>query len=390
MKSITFGPHRPDPARDPKPDTPKTFRERAKAAGIDARSDGAPQANTAAAGALVDRANAAGYRHGPPRFAVADPIGNLPEAAANKLRAFRAHEQDIGAAIRELSERRGLAIQAKTAATIQVDHLRRSLPMLHQPTWPSPADRPSLKQAVAQQQDAARDLAELDQRITALRAKRWPGFRRLEDYVAALPAVVKAHADPVEHKIGKGGLDAAIATIRETVARLGADIHATRSAAHPAWAVKERMVQQIEALAEQGAPNVCNAIEAGLDVVFPMLDVRGELTGFAVSEGAPALKGWSSHSAPNVLGIIAWMFKDQLTAAISAEIDSLADDDNALDDEARAENIASLQAARLEAERIEEALIEMAAAEGRTIIRRPQADCRAVLGLASELPTPRS
>jgi hypothetical protein len=136
-------------------------------------------------------------------------------------------------------------------------------------------------------------------------------------------------------------------------------------------------------------PNVCGAIEAGLDIVFPHLDIRGELTGLALSEGAPALKGWASHSAPDALALIAWLFKDKLIDGLSSEIDALADDDNALDDEARAHKIASLQEAKLEAERTEEALIEAAAAEGVTVMRRHSPDPRAVLGLSSALPASR-
>jgi hypothetical protein len=52
-----------------------------------------------------------------------------------------------------------------------------------------------------------------------------------------------------------------------------------------------------------------------------------------------------------------------------------------LDDQQRAEREAALLAAILNAERTEERLIEAAAAEGRTILRRPEADPRAVLGL---------
>ena len=60
----------------------------------------------------------------------------------------------------------------------------------------------------------------------------------------------------------------------------------------------------------------------------------------------------------------------------------MAVDSNALDDDARAARERTLLAEVLETERIEEALIEAAEPDGRRIIRRPDANPIAVLGLA--------
>lgn len=190
-------------------------------------------------------------------------------------------------------------------------------------------------------------------------------------------------------KIGKGGIAEALQSVRESIARLAADQHTVESAAHPSSDVKLRMVAQIEALAERGAPNVSNAIEAGLDIRFATIDIRSPLTGFVSSTGMPQLSGWASHSAPDALALIGWLFKGQLIDALSDEIDALADDENALDDAARATKLEELRRAQLQSERLEERLIEIAAEEGRTIARRPSADPRAVLGLHSSMPAPR-
>jgi hypothetical protein len=355
---------------------------------VRARGDGPPPANAVAADALVAAAARLGGPHGPPRVAVGDPIDRLPETAARKLRALRATNEDLTVVIRDLSERRNFAVQAKTASLVQVEHLKRELATL--PHMGPPAEHPSLKEAVVRLQNAERDIAQLDQRIAALRAQRPSELRRIEDYLTALPpGAVEAHADPIEPKIGKGGIAVAIESIRETIARIAADIHAAESAARPAADVKRRMVAQVEALADRGTPNVCNSIEAGLDIAFPMLDIRAPLTGHAASEGAPQLMGFASHSTPDALGLICWLFKDQLISALSDESDALADDANALDDETRATNVATLQSAKLEAERFEERLIEIAAEESRIVARRPNADPRAIMGLASSLPGPR-
>jgi hypothetical protein len=110
--------------------------------------------------------------------------------------------------------------------------------------------------------------------------------------------------------------------------------------------------------------------------------------GHAAVEGMPPLIGFTSHNAPDVLGLLAWLFHDQLIAALDIEISAMADDDHALDDQQRSATEALLLSERLATERIEEALIEAAEAEGRNVVRRPNADPRAILGLSSALPAP--
>jgi hypothetical protein len=67
------------------------------------------------------------------------------------------------------------------------------------------------------------------------------------------------------------------------------------------------------------------------------------------------------------------------------EVDDLADDSQALDDAERGFREADLTARMLQTERVEEAFIEQAEAAGQTIARRPDADPRAVLGLADSV-----
>jgi len=67
---------------------------------------------------------------------------------------------------------------------------------------------------------------------------------------------------------------------------------------------------------------------------------------------------------------------------LNAEVDLLKDDENALADEQRAKRISALQDQMLLAERVEEALICLSDV---AIVRRLDADPRAVLGLSSDL-----
>jgi hypothetical protein len=94
--------------------------------------------------------------------------------------------------------------------------------------------------------------------------------------------------------------------------------------------------------------------------------------------------------APDAVGLIAFLCRDQLRAAVESEIAELADDEHALDPAARQERERAIEAQILETEHIEEAIIEAAEAEGTAIKRRDDADPRAVLHLASTLPKARS
>src|SRR5207253_2358032 len=97
--------------------------------------------------------------------------------------------------------------------------------------------------------------------------------------------------------------------------------------------------------------------------------------------GQAQLVGFAAHDAPDVLGLITWLMKDQLIARVEAQIDELADDENALDDAARVRREGDLLAEILVTERLEEATIEAFAADGLSVPRRDDADFRAVLGI---------
>src|SRR5437868_1092719 len=94
--------------------------------GFTARGEGPPPADVAASAALVKAADAGGG-HGSPAALLLrdDPIGRLPERAARKLLQLRSDEEDLATVIRELSERRRNAVQAKTEASLRIDRLRQ-------------------------------------------------------------------------------------------------------------------------------------------------------------------------------------------------------------------------------------------------------------------------
>ena len=118
---------------------------------------------------------------------------------------------------------------------------------------------------------------------------------------------------------------------------------------------------------------------------LPLRWPRERATVMAFRDGYPD-PSVPTVQVPATLGILAWLAEDEMIAAREAEIDAQADDAAAVASDERATRTTDLLAAILEVEREEEALIEEA---GGDILRRPDADPRAVLGLSGDLPAPR-
>jgi hypothetical protein len=309
----------------------------------------------------------------------ADAAERLPPVAKAKLLALRDADENARALAQELSAQRTEAFAKKAAA--EARHGALTLPHLAARVGGSLYDdgHPSVVQARKLIAAAQAEIDGIARRTTALQSSRWLGLRSLEAFVGGLRGRIEM-APQISPKIGKAGIVVEIETARADIARIGADIHTTRSASLPAAVVKNRLAQEIEALAARG-PNVMPAIEAGLPLQWPMVDVQASVQAITGSETPQIVTGFASHQAHDVLGLLAYLFKDQLLEKLSAEVDELADDAGALTPEERAEREAELRAELLAAERLEERLIEIAAAEGRDVMRRPSADARAILGI---------
>ncbi len=175
---------------------------------------------------------------------------------------------------------------------------------------------------------------------------------------------------------------AIVARCRTRFEELTAQIRATRSAPIPSAKAKEIARYQIEAFAERGRPEVDRLIAHGEPVAWPTTN-----PGPLLVDGG---NGGVVFPAPgaDATALLAWLHRDELIAKIETEIDANADDGRALSDDKRAERLHELAAAMLEVERAEEAAIELANASGSAILRRREADPRAVLGLADDCPAP--
>ncbi|MGY4472845.1 hypothetical protein [Bradyrhizobium sp. USDA 3364] len=160
---------------------------------------------------------------------------------------------------------------------------------------------------------------------------------------------------------------------RRRIRELQADIRRADAAPYPSSVVKEQVRQRIEALAQRGEPGFDAVIEhIDREIDWPMRNIR--------------LMREADVKIPDGFCLVALLLKDQLIALAESRIDAIADDGHALTDDARGEQFKTLFADLLEAERHEEAAVSAATFQ---VIRRADADPRAVLGLASSLPGPK-
>ncbi len=88
----------------------------------------------------------------------------------------------------------------------------------------------------------------------------------------------------------------------------------------------------------------------------------------------------------DALAFTAWLHRDALVAKMDAEIGASADDALAIKSADRIKKASHLRSLLLAAEREEEGLVVYARGDGIIVARRPDADPRAVLGIACELP----
>jgi hypothetical protein len=126
------------------------------------------------------------------------------------------------------------------------------------------------------------------------------------------------------------------------------------------------MREQIEALAQQGAPAVSNLIEHDREIAWPTQMLRSEVHNTEVRSVAFA----EVHC---VLPVLAWLHKDALIARLDAEIDAEADDPAALSHTEREKRESEVQQDQLATEFSEAALVWAAMDERLPVEHR--ADC---------------
>ena len=167
---------------------------------------------------------------------------------------------------------------------------------------------------------------------------------------------------------------AAIERCRERINQLQAELAEVEAAPLPSSVAKKRAAEQISALASGRRPDVMQLI----------LDARGSISWPTRHDHVLSEHG-GSVSSQDAVGLLAWLFKDQMIAAVNREIDAAAMDDEALSPADKAKKLAELRAEILACERDECAFIDQAAKDGMSIAYRADISILALLGLDEKL-----
>jgi hypothetical protein len=266
------------------------------------------------------------------------PTDPLPQAARAKLLAIQ-----------------GLAGDARDAAASaqrRMEDLKKALSYSEIP----PADAAGIEHELS--------------RLTAVRQQQNVRYQQLSalagnilNWLTALPRSVELVAAPaVSAKPLKNE------TLTKALARIRAEIDSTRlvlrnveAAPLPKADLKAKAREQVEALAAKGKPTL-NTDRGTLTIAFT------DPNSFGPSPQAPA-------------ALLAWLHADTMVARLEVEIDALPEPALAISALEKQRRIADLMGSIEVLERTEEALIARAAIDGVEVLRRRNADPRAVLGV---------
>ena len=297
-----------------------------------------------------------------------------------KLIFLRQLRDDAHKLIPDFNEQLDLGIER---ARLQAQ--RKHLTEFNHDVRRTPDDHPAIRQL---DEKIGRLTAEIDRRraLTETRSAAWKQAaavsRACDDYIRNLHlpfAAIPLHERPVPAAMPKGhSYSSAVEDRRRRLRELQSDLRRVETAPRPSSVAKQIAAAEVAKLAERGAPDVMALISPHGETVA-WSDIR-----IGVGYGTT----YSAGSVPDAVGLIAWLFRDDLQRAVGREIDELSDDENALTDAARADKLTEILGDMLAVGRSEEALICAAEAAGAVIPRRKDADPRAVLGLADELPGP--
>jgi hypothetical protein len=253
-------------------------------------------------------------------------------------------------------------------------------------------DPPAMRQALADL-DAAAHEVEYRQELVARHRERSCHLggllaNNLEPYLRQLPPGVTLEPDKsVASPLRKGEKpEAGLKRVRGEIENARHALEQVRRAPIPSAEAKAMVLVHVEELRRRAAPDVLGLVERGHAVRWPTAPVALPLVAVAVADGVPMVQGHARGEVTDAVGLMAWLFPDQLRARLEAEIDARSDDGAALADDDREAREHELKAALLHAERLEEAIVSLMEGSGVTCVRRTDADPRAVLGVVGPAP----
>ncbi|RXG89241.1 hypothetical protein [Bradyrhizobium zhanjiangense] len=197
-----------------------------------------------------------------------------------------------------------------------------------------------------------------------------------ETWIKTASASMKIAMYPVEPSQLKKGesIADAVERLRRRGRELQADLDRVRAAPWPSALARERMRAQIASMAEAGRPLAHHLVDHGEPVAFATRSIPAR-----VLNVAPEAIAFSE--IPDTLALLAWLHQDELIRRLDAEIDTTADDANALDADQRRHAEAEILADRLSIEREEAELCWQQATDGGPISLRLDLAPEALLGV---------
>jgi len=306
-----------------------------------------------------------------------DPTAVLPDAAAAKFVQLKQRCLDLHAATPAFAD-----VQEQSHAKIRHEKRIADLTRVRaEGGFGLPELAP---QVVAERRELERAQKEFT-RLTTLkevRGARWTVAKQLEARVSdwvlrggipgscALEVVADA---PVSELLKKGERFAdAVDRYRLRLRELAADRHRLNSAPWPSSVAKQKAEALIEQLA--AAPDFDSMIEHNSALAFPSVSLSSFVRGTE-----PAL---AFTETTDTLGLMCWLFKDELLAKINAGIDEAADDKAALSQQQREQMEAEISSDALTIERMECAVIWHAETHNNEILDfRADTSPQALLGV---------
>jgi hypothetical protein len=282
--------------------------------------------------------------HTAPAFDVANL---LPPAASERLLQLRQRAKDSHAVIPPFEE-------VRTASMARIEAANSLKRLTDHPQHFGMGLKADAPQAVAAQRLLDKLSADFQrlQKLQATCSAAWnvatQALARVQDWLkSGRPAGVALEDVDTAVKLAKGEANwlEAIANRQRRVKEIKADLRRTQDAPFPsAWA-REKMRAEIEARAATGAPSTSLLVERGDKIDWPMQPVRAQVYGV---EGA-----FAAHAAVDPVGLLCWLFKDAMIAALEGEIATEACDEEALTIEERQRRESELLGDLLEKEMLE-------------------------------------
>lgn len=329
----------------------------------------------------------------------------LPARARAKMLRMIEERDELHALLRHVDGRREKAMRQLDEAEAEVSRLERANrdrllkkeEELPQGGIRITTDETPLNEAKERAATAQADLDRMKGQYEA-RSEAWK-------HAAAINAAIEQYlrkripddieitmAEPVALKAPKMGdkLLGEIASIRSTIATLLADRRDVMMAPLPTADAKDLIKAWVADQAKKARPQVYRLLDGSSEINFPVTTrAKADLTvimeggkGFGIASGGVGVTDPVSFQC--------WIDPAAVVAALARDLAEIADDSRAITKEERELLEQEISAKILHAERTEETMVEAALAEHLEVYRRPDADPRAILGLADDLPEARA